>query len=398
MTFTRRLLLGLFVLYLAQGLFFGYFTALNAGYLLSHGRTPSDVGAFGVVALLPFAIKIALGAVSDRFNFLGYGHRKPYIALGLAVQALGLVALGFINPEKQFTLFLAVAFAGQLGMALYDCCTDGLAVDVVPAELMGRVQGLMGAGRSVGVVIAALAGGWVAQHLGWGSVFPMLAGLTVATALSLAVLPKASRLQQARFSWSGFKVLAMPATWLRLSLAMVVAALGLGANQVMLPELQRGLGLDSASVGVLGAVWALGGLFGAVLGGRLFDQFGMRRAVLVSVLLLAGSLAALSVAPALLFAYLLVFFYGVGFGASQATTFATLMACTPKEPAAASFAALMMMVNVGYAVGVGVTGIWAARWGGSTVLLAYSVALLAIALMAMSLWGMARRSGTHQVA
>ena len=290
-----------------------------SAYLLSHGRTPSDVGAFGVVALLPFAIKIALGAISDRFNFLGYGHRKPYIALGLAVQALGLIALGFIEPEKQFALFLVVAFVGQLGMALYDCCTDGLAVDVVPAELMGRVQGLMGAGRSFGVVIAALAGGWVAQHLGWTSVFPLLAGLTAATALSLKVLPEPSRRQLARFSWSGFKVLAMPTTWLRLSLAMVVAALGLGANQVMLPELQRGLGLDSATLGVLGAMWALGGLFGAVLGGRVFDQLGMRRAVLVSVLVLAGSLSALSIAPGLLGAYFLVFFFGMGFGASHNT-------------------------------------------------------------------------------
>lgn len=75
-----------------------------------------------------------------------------------------------------------------------------------------------------------------------------------------------------------------------------------------------------------------------------------------------------------------------------------LMACTPKDPAAASFAALMMMVNVGYAAGVGVTGIWATRWGASTVLLAYSGTLLAIAVVAMAWWGMTRRSVTHQVA
>lgn len=391
MTTTRRLLLGLFVLYLAQGLFFGYFTALNARYLLGQGLTMADVGAFGVVALLPFAIKIALGALSDRFNFLGYGHRKPYIALGLLIQALGLVTLGFIDPAKQFHLFLLVAFVGQLGMALYDCCTDGLAVDVVPGHLMGRVQGLMGAGRSVGVVIAALLGGWLAQHAGWSSVFSVLAALTVATGFSLRLMPEPLRGPDARFSWRGFKVLAEGATWARLSLAMLVAATGLGANQIMAPELQRQFGLDNASVGALGATWALGGLLGAVVGGRLFDRIGMARAVLASMVFLAVSMAALTVAPGLFIAYALVFAFGMGFGASQAATFASLMACTPRQAAAASFAALMMMVNLGYAAGVGLSGVWVTRWGGAAVLMAYATALLATALITASWWAAKRR-------
>lgn len=394
---TRRLLLGLFVLYLAQGLFFGYFTVLNARYLLSHGLTMADVGVFGVVALLPFAIKIALGALSDRFSLLGRGHRKPYIALGLLIQAVGLGALGALDPAKQFHWFLVVAFAGQLGMALYDCCTDGLAVDVVPTDLMGRAQGLMGAGRSVGVVIAALVGGWLAQHAGWSSVFAALAALTLVTIFSLRLLPEPSRGPEAHFSWRAFGVLAKRATWARLSLAMLVAAAGLGANQVMAPELQRRFAVDSESLGMLGATWAFGVLLGAVLGGRLFDRKGMTRALLASMLFLAVAIAALAVVPGLLMAYWMVLFFGMGFGASQATSFASLMACTPRDAAAGSFAALMMMVNIGYAAGVGIAGVLATRWGETAVLAICAAALFISALLMAAGW-VANRWTTQRVA
>jgi predicted MFS family arabinose efflux permease len=256
---------------------------------------------------------------------------------------------------------------------------------------MGRVQGLMGAGRSVGVVIAALAGGWLAQHAGWHSVFAALAALTVLTALSLRWLPEPVRDPQTRFSWRGFGVLAERATWVRLLLAMLVAALGLGANQVMIPELQRTLGLDSASAGALGAIWALGGLVGALAGGRLFDQHGLRRSVLASMMLLAAGTAALTLPDGLPAACAVVFVFGVGFGASQATTFAALMACVPKTAAAASFAALMMMVNLGYAAGVGLTGVYATLWSGRAVLGSYAAALAVVALVAAACWAAQRR-------
>ncbi len=44
----------------------------------------------------------------------------------------------------------AIAFIMQLGMALYDTCTDGLALDTTPEEEQGTIQGFMvGAGQLV---------------------------------------------------------------------------------------------------------------------------------------------------------------------------------------------------------------------------------------------------------
>ncbi len=142
-------------LYFSQGTVFSYFTSLNALYFLSKGLSMADVGIFGAIALIPFVIKIFLGMLSDRVNLFGMGHRKLYIIIGLLIQALCLVIVPFIDPADDYWLFVAIAFILQLGMALYDTCTDGLALDTTPVDEQGTIQGFMVGGRAAGVVITA---------------------------------------------------------------------------------------------------------------------------------------------------------------------------------------------------------------------------------------------------
>ena len=128
---TRNLLFA--SLYFTQGTILGYFASLNALYLISRGLSMTDVGIFGAIALIPFVIKIFLGMWSDRVNLFGRGHRVPYILIGLAVQLMCLLLVPAINPSTHYWGFVALAFTLQLGMALYDTCTDGLALDTTPA-------------------------------------------------------------------------------------------------------------------------------------------------------------------------------------------------------------------------------------------------------------------------
>jgi MFS family permease len=67
------------LLYFTQGTILGYFASLNALYMLANGLDMSQVGIFSTIALIPFVIKILFGIISDRYNLLGLGHRKPYI-------------------------------------------------------------------------------------------------------------------------------------------------------------------------------------------------------------------------------------------------------------------------------------------------------------------------------
>ena len=127
------------LLYFTQGTVLGYFTALNALYLLSRDVSLTKIGIFATIALIPFVIKILFGILSDKINLFGLGHRKPYILLGLAIQFVCLILVPQIDPAASYWGFVALAFTLQMGMALYDTCTDGLALDTTPEREKGLI-------------------------------------------------------------------------------------------------------------------------------------------------------------------------------------------------------------------------------------------------------------------
>src|SRR4051794_8544405 len=80
-------------LYAVQGVVVAYLFNYNKAYMAEFGLGEGAAGVVQSLALLPLALKFLVGPLSDRFNLLGLGHRLPYIVLGLAAQAAGLVGL-----------------------------------------------------------------------------------------------------------------------------------------------------------------------------------------------------------------------------------------------------------------------------------------------------------------
>ena len=193
------------LLYFAQGAILSYFTALNALYLLSFDLTMSQVGIFSAIALTPFILKIFLGMLSDRVNLLGRGHRKPYIILGLLIQAGCLLIFPFIHPGNSFELLTFVAFVLMAGMALYDTCTDGLALDTTPPEDEGTVQGIMVGGRALGVVIVSAALGLLAQLANWTAAFWALGFITLIPLVLVVQIREPARPPERAFKWQAFR-------------------------------------------------------------------------------------------------------------------------------------------------------------------------------------------------
>ncbi len=192
-------------LYFTQGTILGYFSSLNALYLLDNGLTMTDVGIFGMIALIPFVLKIFLGMLSDRVNLFGRGHRVPYILIGLAVQLACLLIVPMVDPSQQYWVFVALAFLLQLGMALYDTCTDGLALDTTPVEEQGQIQAFMVGGRAIGTIVAASLVGLLAQYVSWSVVFWSLAILTLIPLPFVLMVREPERTAGERFDWKAFQ-------------------------------------------------------------------------------------------------------------------------------------------------------------------------------------------------
>jgi PAT family beta-lactamase induction signal transducer AmpG len=362
------------LLYFTQGIVLGYFAALNALYLLANGLDMADVGVFASIALIPFVIKIFFGMLSDRYNFFGLGHRKPYIAIGLAVQFTCLLVVASVNPGQQYWSFVALAFILQLGMAFYDTCTDGLALDITPADEKGLLQGFMVGGRSLGVIAAASIAGLIAER-SWPGVFYFLAGLTLLPYLLLFFVREAPRKGEGRFDWAAFAAFKQPAVLAVSAVGLIIFMVIVGANQLINPALTEKLGIDLSTAGLVTTVWGIGCVAGALGGGLVMDRTGNRRALWLSILSVCATLALLAFAPSLALAFVFALLFGMAYGASQAIYFALAMKHTQATIAASMFSILMAVTNVGQAIGLGLGGLLAKNLGYTLTFLLFGAAM-----------------------
>jgi len=383
--FVRYLTFG--SLYFTQGTILGFFAALNALYLLDNGLQMTDVGVFGFIALLPFVLKIGLGILSDHVNLFGMGHRKPYIFIGLAIQFVCLVAAPFINPGLHFWGYVTLAFVMQLGLALYDTCTDGLALDTTPDEEHSTIQGFMVGGRAVGAIVAASVVGFLAENVSWLAVFWVLAALTVLPVPLVFFVKEEKRSVEKRFDWSAFKAFNKT-TFLAGGLGLLMFVIILGANQLINPFLEQQFGISLSSAGLITSLWSAGIVGGSFVGGWLMRKCHAKRAMLIGVALLSVSLMTLAflITPSfgLPLAIALVIFFGIAYGSYQTEYFAVAMRFIDPRIAASMFAILMAFTNIGQGIGMALSGMLVDQAGfSSTYLILFGINLLVIPLIFM---------------
>jgi PAT family beta-lactamase induction signal transducer AmpG len=345
------------LLYFAQGAVLSYFTALNAIYLLSFGLSMSRIGIISGIALTPFVLKIFLGMLSDRVNLFNFGHRKPYIVIGLFLQAVCLVFVPFINPGENFALYGLAAFLVMSGMALYDTSTDGLALDTTPKEEEGTIQGFMVGGRAMGVVVLSSLIGFLAQKVSWFAAFWILAFLTLVPLVMVFGYKEAARPQEKKFEWSAFGAFKH---WPIIALGLLGALYSLiinGANEIVNPFLQEDFSINVMTAGFFTTVWGVGVVMGSLTGGKLTDRIGQRRAVQSALVISFVSIAALAFTVSAVLAWILVFLFGLAYGYYETVYFAISMDKTDPRIAASMFAILMAIANIGTGIGLPISGV-----------------------------------------
>ncbi|MBC8315391.1 MAG: MFS transporter [Bacteroidetes bacterium] len=339
-------------LYFAQGSILGYFTALNAIYLRSYDIPMTQVGLFSAIALIPLILKIFLGMLSDRINLFGLGYRKPYIILGLLIQASGQLIFPFVDPATSFALLTVVAFFSLTGMAMYDTCTDGFALDTTPKEDEGTVQGIMVAGRALGIVLISATVGILSYMTNWDAVFLALAIMTLIPIPMVLLLKEPSRPANRTFEWKAFRAFTKKQVVALGLLGILGFIITSGANMLVNPFLQETFGISYMLAGFYAAVWGVGVILGGITGGRLTDKIGHKRSVKGALFasLITVFLIAMIANP--LLAWPLVFLFGLAYGYFETVYFATSMGKTDMRIAASMFAILMAVANIGSGIGL----------------------------------------------
>jgi MFS family permease len=144
---------------------------LVRGRGLSVGVAGVLIACFGAGAFVSQPIG---GLLADRVG------RRTTIIAGMTGSAVGFVALGL--APNLVAIGIAAAVCG-LAIDLYRPAVAAIVADIVPSHHRPRAYGLLYWGLNIGVGVAAVVGGFLAQHSYW-----FLFALDAATCLGFAVV------------------------------------------------------------------------------------------------------------------------------------------------------------------------------------------------------------------
>ena len=361
-------------LYFAQGMLMSYFLTFNILYLGEAGYTPAEVGIFQAILTIPFVLKIFLGMLSDGVNLLGFGHRKPYIVLGLIGQLVAMIIAPSISVDDGITSFALIALVASVSMALYDTCNDGLALDTTPENERGTVQGLMVGARALGILVMLVLGGEIAQRFGWSWVFYTISAITLLPLIgSLWIKEPDAITERAAFEWSAFKKFATGAVLLLAALGFIYSVALDGVLTYLSDFLREAMGVSIGSIGLLVAVSMVGRILGALTNTFLTDRIGAQKSLFVAIGLTTVGCLGLAISGNLYWLGAFGFIFGLAYGYYTAVYAAVAMKISDPRIAASMFAIFMMFINLGTVGGQAIGGFVTEAWGFSVMVLVFGL-------------------------
>jgi PAT family beta-lactamase induction signal transducer AmpG len=131
------------VLYVAQGIPWGFMATTLPGYLLAQKVDFAFVTTTLSFTTLPYAFKWVWGPLVDRFTIARFGRRRPWIIAAQGMMALTIGAMIALDVATQLKLLAWMVFLHTVFNALPDVAVDALAVDLLSESERGSANGLM---------------------------------------------------------------------------------------------------------------------------------------------------------------------------------------------------------------------------------------------------------------
>lgn len=370
------------LLYFAQGIPQGVTLGAIPAWLAMNSKTPAEIGSFLAVMGIPWAFKILIAPLMDRYTILSMGRKRPWVIFGQLGLIISFLAIGFVpDPLNNLKWLMIVGFFINFFAAFQDVATDGMAIDVIPIDEQARANGLMWGSSTIGVSLAMVVGTTLINTLGFSAAIPLLAvavGLIILAPIFFRersgekIMPwtkgkvsENSKKEQSK-SWIHilkdlFKVVILPASLLMMIPVFYVQLLSkLLYTSFTLLTIQD-LGWTNTSFSQISSISdVVAGILGMFLGGFLVDRYGEKR--MLTIYFSAFSLLLLSIGfsqnywanDTLIFVFYSIFsFLGTFLTIS---ILAGAMKLCWKIVAATQFTLYMAVANVGGALGAGVVG------------------------------------------
>lgn len=351
------------VLYLLQGAILAYISNFQKSFLVNHHVSPKQIGALTSAMLLPFILKIFIGALSDRVRIGNLGRRKPYLILGLALCFGCYLFLGQVDPGQDYRNFLLLSVLSTFGLALFDTTADGLAIDTASEAEEGPIQTAMMIGKSIGYIVFSYAFGRVVKGTDVGEVFAILALLTALVLIICLFVnepPAKAVVKQLGSPWR--RLLNFP--FFLLSVFGVSHCItSFGVDGLITLFLNRELNHSLNDIGWYGSARGLGAVLGALLSLVLLRHFGLKRSLYAGLVTVFVGTLAVAYYPKEFAVEPLGIGWGLAWGLLETVFLTVAMEVSKGAWNATCFAVLAMMCNVGTAIGEGIAPSLAANYG-----------------------------------
>jgi MFS family permease len=347
---------------------------------LYNGLIPSIGAALSLVAT-PVA-----GALSDRSRSR-FGRRRPFMAVGTAINVIFLLALAGFGRGDSIWLFLACYLGVQLGNNWSGGPYAGLIPDTVPREERGTASGWLALMTAVGTLLGAIAAGALISGERYAAIYVVTA-LVVVVLLVITLLGVRERPATgppARFHLGEFlgSFLLRGAEYRDFYFVLFTRALvTMGIYSVFtffqffLRDIIR-VADPARQTSYLIAIIIAAGIPTSLVAGRLSDRHGRKPLVYLS----GGLMALASVifiangfVPSLALTFAIGALFGVGYGAYQAVDWALAIDTLPaREDAAKDMGIWHVSLVLPQVLAPALTGVVLSAFKGTSLLLGYAV-------------------------
>ncbi len=294
--------LAAFFLGVSSGAAFAMIAATLTTRLAQYGIRKSAVTAFALT-FLAYNFKFLWAPLVDtvRLPILGrFGQRRSWLWLtGFAVMA-AIAFLGGVDPERALGTVAAAAIVVGIAGATYDIIIDAYRIELLEPRQLGVGSGMSQYGWRIGAAAAGAVALVVAARAGWATAYTVCALYAISAMLAGVVMGEPARhrppaeskgIVQAVIAY--FSPLA---EFLRREGALIVLVfvlihkIGDTLANLTLRLLFEELGFSNDEIAFydvgIGFVALLVGVF---VGGILYAKLGMKRSVLISLVLMAIS-------------------------------------------------------------------------------------------------------------
>jgi PAT family beta-lactamase induction signal transducer AmpG len=287
---------------ISSGFAFAMIGATLTTRLAQHGITKSAVTAFALT-FLAYNFKFLWAPMVDnvRLPLLGrFGQRRSWLWLSGTLVMAAVTFLGAADPKENLALVAAAAIAVGIAGATFDIIIDAYRIELLEPRQLGAGSGMSQYGWRIGAAGAGALALVLAHRVGWPAAYAACAAFALPAMLVGVVMGEPRRHREpARPHGVAEAVVAYFSPLLEflrrqgavvVLLFVLIHKIGDTLANLTLRLLFQDLGFTNDEVAFydigIGFVALLAGVF---VGGIAYARLGMKRSVLVSLVLMAVS-------------------------------------------------------------------------------------------------------------